>query len=158
MEAWAAKNCARSAVFMHGGRLYLCAQREKPRTCKMQCRLLRAGLARCGVTLPAQRSRWLTLLDDKEQFERFLKRHSAEVNAKEAHAEVRCVTVSAPKHGTTITAPGNLSPDGDERCVDLPSAKVGRGSIVQHAAAATGFAAGSRYGVVKADEAVGAAS
>ena len=154
VEAWVAKHCARSAVFVHGGLLYLCAQRETPRTCKMQCRLLRAGLARCGVTLPTQRSRWLILLDEKEEFEGLLRRHNTEVKAKEASAELRCVTVSAPQHGATVAATGNPAPDGDERCVDLPSAKVGRGSVAQHA---SGSAAGSRCVVVKADETAGAA-
>ena len=99
VQAWAARNCARSRLYLRQDVLYIIALRECARTSKMQCRLLRSALARqCSVAVPTNDRRWLILVDASEDFERLM------------------------------NDPLNEDPDPkpeegeDERCVPLPSA------------------------------------
>ena len=111
VQAWAARNCARSRVYLRQGVLYMIALRECARTSKMQCRLLRSALARqCSLAVPTNDRRWLILVDASEDFERLM------------------------------NDPLNEDPDPkpeegeDERCVPLPSAirplAVARGEAI----------------------------
>ena len=71
VQAWAARNCARSRLYLRQDVLYIIALRECARTSKMQCRLLRSALARqCSVAVPANDRRWLILIDASEDFEK----------------------------------------------------------------------------------------
>ena len=116
VQAWAARNCACSRVYLRQGVLYMIALRECARTSKMQCRLLRSALARqCSLAVPTNDRRWLILVDASEDFERLM------------------------------NDPLNEDPDPkpeegeDERCVPLPSA-------VRPLAVARGQRAGSNEG------------
>ena len=122
VQAWAARNCARSRLYLRQDVLYIIALRECARTSKMQCRLLRSALARqCSVAVPANDRRWLILVDASEDFERLM------------------------------NDPLNEEPDPqleegeDERCVPLPSA-VRPLAVARGDAAARRQRAGSHEG------------
>jgi hypothetical protein len=112
VQAWAARNCARSRVYLRQGVLYMLALRECARTSKMQCRLLRSALARqCSLAVPTNDRRWLILVDASEDFERLMT-------------------------DPTNEEPGPKPEEGeDERCVPLPSAirplAVARGEAIE---------------------------
>ena len=123
VQAWAARNCARSRLYLRQDVLYIIALRECARTSKMQCRLLRSALARqCSVAVPANDRRWLILVDASEDFERLM-------------------------NDPLNEEPGPKPEEGDdERCVPLPSA-VRSSALAQGDAAARRRRAGSNEGV-----------
>ena len=54
-----------------GTHLLIC-MREVARTAKMNCRLLRAGLAKAGVDLPTNKKGWLKLISEGEELDTWL--------------------------------------------------------------------------------------
>jgi len=70
VERWAAANTAVWKLLPATDKSYiLVCMREAARTAKMNCRLLRAGLARAGVVLPTNKRGWLCLVSQGEELD-----------------------------------------------------------------------------------------
>ena len=113
VEAWVRQRCARGAVVEVDRGLFLLAERETARTVKMNCRLTRAALKRCGVVVPSTARQWLVYLSTGE-FEAYMRQHAAPPTAGAAD---RVVDVSS---APPVVATETGDDDDDTRVIVLP--------------------------------------
>jgi hypothetical protein len=106
VNSWASENCAVHRLYPDGDAIVLAAMRERPRSSKMHCRLLRAALSHlpAHVSIPTAGKPWLRILDEGEEFD-------------------ECLRLSkTSKAGQAV----GISADEEDRVVELASAAATR--------------------------------